>query len=291
MSHISQETADRDKLIVEIRALRASVISKITRGQGGVQTMFDSFILESLSKIEVQKCESSHTAERQHQMDLLHRYLKVRARGRFVLYPERLRETAEWSRFPWELTSLQFAATQGIDQCLLWRGLPIFKSVFDFAMYPMLLSELRPATIIELGSGSGASAVWLADLLRANQIPGQIFSIDLRSPPLKDPNVTFIEGDCCVIDEVFRRNGLSAMPHPWLFIDDVHVNTLGVLLLFSEHAVAGDYIVVEDSGPKQTDLAIFMAESSAKFRVDSHYLDFFGRNAISSRDSIFVRQV
>ena len=30
---------------------------------------------------------------------------------------------------------------------------------------PMLLQELRPRTIIELGAFEGASAVWLADLL------------------------------------------------------------------------------------------------------------------------------
>ena len=35
------------------------------------------------------------------------------------------------------------------------------------AMYQMLLWELKPKTIIEIGSGTGGSAVWMADLMKS----------------------------------------------------------------------------------------------------------------------------
>jgi hypothetical protein len=66
------------------------------------------------------------------------------------------------------------AASQGLTECLQWKGMPLFKSVYDFSLYPMLLWTLRPKTIVELGSGSGASALWLADTAAA-------FGLDKRT--------------------------------------------------------------------------------------------------------------
>jgi len=41
-------------------------------------------------------------------------------------------------------------------------------------MYLMLLWELRSATIIELGSGNGASGIWFADILALFQIQAKV---------------------------------------------------------------------------------------------------------------------
>lgn len=48
-----------------------------------------------------------------------------------------------------------------------YRGIPMVKNSFDFALYPRLLHQIRPATIIEVGTFYGGSAVWMADLTRA----------------------------------------------------------------------------------------------------------------------------
>ena len=50
----------------------------------------------------------------------------------------------------------------------------LFKTVYDFSVYTMLLWNLKPKTIVELGSGMGASAVWMADLLKMFEIEGHI---------------------------------------------------------------------------------------------------------------------
>ena len=65
-----------------------------------------------------------------------------------------------------ELGFRQMLYSQGAGPVFRWRGAPCFKSAYDMAIYAMLIDELRPATIIELGSGTGASALLLADLAR-----------------------------------------------------------------------------------------------------------------------------
>ncbi|WP_263418347.1 hypothetical protein [Terriglobus albidus] len=43
----------------------------------------------------------------------------------------------------------------GVARCLTWRGQALFKTIYEFALYPMILCESKPQTIIELGSGTG----------------------------------------------------------------------------------------------------------------------------------------
>jgi cephalosporin hydroxylase len=59
-----------------------------------------------------------------------------------------------------------------------YKGLPTLKNPFDWALYPKLLWEVRPKTIIEVGSNQGGSAAWLA--MRAYGFAFQIHSIDIN---------------------------------------------------------------------------------------------------------------
>ena len=61
-----------------------------------------------------------------------------------------------------------------------WRGMPLMKNVFDFAMYPALIAELRPRTVFEIGSGLGASAAWFADNMTFSGVDGRVYSVDIR---------------------------------------------------------------------------------------------------------------
>jgi cephalosporin hydroxylase len=109
------------------------------------------------------------------------------------------------------------------------------------------------------------------------------------TPDVTDPLVTFIAGDCGMIASVVGPARIADMPHPWLVIEDVHVNTLGILRHFRPALSHGDYIVIEDSRMKLRELAAFDAEAGADFVVDTRYTDFFGRNSTCSADSILVR--
>ena len=60
-----------------------------------------------------------------------------------------------------------------------WKGIVLEKDPMQIAAYPMLLYELQPKTIIELGALKGGSAIWLADCLELFKIEGEVYCIDI----------------------------------------------------------------------------------------------------------------
>jgi cephalosporin hydroxylase len=68
----------------------------------------------------------------------------------------------------WEKTFLQ-----------TWNDVFIDKGFFELSLFPMLVKELQPQTIIELGALNGGSAVWFADLLEIFKIKGSVYSVDV----------------------------------------------------------------------------------------------------------------
>jgi cephalosporin hydroxylase len=85
---------------------------------------------------------------------------------------------------------------------------------------------------------------------------------------------------------------LEDRPHPWLLIEDAHVNTLEVLKTLHPHLVAGDCVIVEDTGfllEKYRALERFMAQYGQHYRVDTRYTDLFGYNATLSFNGYLKR--
>jgi cephalosporin hydroxylase len=170
-----------------------------------------------------------------------------------------------------------------------WRGMPLMKNVFDFAMYPALIAELRPQTIFEIGSGLGASAVWFADNLALCGVQGRVHSVDRVKVEMEHPTVKFYQGDCSAPDRLFDLDLLGSEPHPWLVVEDAHHNVLGVLERFHPLLSSGDYLVVEDSDVKRQAIRDFVGAHPGDYLVDTRFTDNFGRNATCAADSIFVR--
>jgi cephalosporin hydroxylase len=170
-----------------------------------------------------------------------------------------------------------------------WRGTPLMKNVFDFAIYPALIAELRPRTVFEVGSGLGASAAWFADNLALCGVDGRVHSVDLVKPETKHPGVDFHQGDCSDPERLFASDLLRSAPHPWLVVEDAHHNVAAVLERFHPFLSGGDYLVVEDSDVKRDALRTFLGAHPGDYLVDTHFTDYFGRNATCAADSIFVR--
>jgi cephalosporin hydroxylase len=213
-----------------------------------------------------------------------------RAQGRLVDYEARAGGNPPGIYGATDVQYFDLLASQGVFECLQWKGRPLFKSVYDFSIYPMLLWALKPGTIIELGSGAGTSALWFADLARTFSLDTHVYSVDMKPPEGGgDDRVTFIAGDCQAIQTVFDDRLLRTARHPWLVVEDAHVNVLGVLDYFDSLLSSGDYVVVEDSAGKQEDLRRFTASRPDRYKVDTYFTDFFGRNATSAQDSILVR--
>lgn len=190
------------------------------------------------------------------------------------------------------------------------RGCMLIKSTTDLAVLKELLAHVRPATVIELGTFTGGSAVWISDMLGLEGVPCSVYSMDINPALLQDrvreikpQNVTFLQGDSFKIADTFTAEFLKSLPHPWIVIDDAHENVFGVLEHFARHTVSGDYFIVEDTNPlhpvtlgvmrtvpfdyKLTGNALleilkeFLTKHENNFVVDSYFTDLLGYNGTS----------
>jgi cephalosporin hydroxylase len=175
-----------------------------------------------------------------------------------------------------------------------YRGIPTVKNPFDWAIYPMLLWEARPRSIVEIGSNRGGSALWLADTMRAFGMAAEVHSVD-RNPVtgLAAPGVTFHHGDARRLDDHLSPEFMRGLPRPLLVIDDSDHQkdtVLAVLHFFHQWLAPGEYIIIEDGivtelgvadafdGGPQAAVAAFMAQHPDEYEIDARYCDFYGRN-------------
>ncbi len=198
-----------------------------------------------------------------------------------------------------------------------WKGIILNKGISEIATYPMLLYELQPKTIIEIGSLNGGSALWFADNLEIMGLSAEIYGVDINLDLLDEQakaraGVHFLQGDCNHLDQVLPTDLLARLPHPWLVIDDVHINTIGVCDYFHTHGLQpGDYFIVEDTNPavwtfwgdqpwkeeeeirhgveKLNNLRTWLNAHEEEYLLDTHYLDLFGYNGSKNWNSILKR--
>lgn len=205
-----------------------------------------------------------------------------------------------------------------------WRDIPIQKSPFQIIATQQLIQELKPKIIIEFGSFRGGSALWLADIQSLSVPGGKVisFDIDLSSldPSVKnDSRIEFIQGDSNCIEDLFPLSRFANIPHPLLLIEDAHINTIGILDYFHDHAFkVGDYFIVEDTNfhynqscyevwkksldentcaeklsnlnNKLINLNKWLLEKNEMYLVDTFYVDPFGiKNASKNWNSIIKK--
>ena len=181
-----------------------------------------------------------------------------------------------------------FLMSQGVKDCNSWKGIALGKSVYDFTLIPMIIWENKPVTILEIGSGEGASAIWMADLCKTYNLPTKVYSVDINSPDVSYDGVTFLSGDIRNIPHISDNTlfDVRTLPHPWLIVEDAHVAVNEVMRYFAMHMHKGDYIIIEDSRSKmQSKLDV-----PDTLLVDTYYCDYFGRNATSSVNTILRKE-
>ena len=291
---------------------KARLQARVTTVQGGIATYFDVFLgkfLDSLAANEsVHRWDAAprplsplgksirrltgrrfvpDMSRSVAELQWLIAYLESKSEDRFVPYESR-RKAAHNSQQS-DIRSTERMMSQGKAGCLTWKGQPLFKTVFDFAILPMLLWELRPGTVFEIGSGTGTSARWIADLLEVCGLSAQVYSVDIE--PIADayPGVQFLGGDCKSPGSLFPVELLRTAPRPYLVIEDASVNVENVLRYIDGFLNKGDYLYVEDSLVKADVLESFLGGGSHRYLVDTRYTDYFGRNATSAINSILVK--
>ena len=87
------------------------------------------------------------------------------------------------------------------------------------SVYYQLFTHLHPRVVFEMGTYSGASAIWYDDAAKSLDLDCHIYSIDIEPLLLdeglkqKKPNtVDFIIGDTTKIEDVFPPSMLEPLP-------------------------------------------------------------------------------
>lgn len=172
-----------------------------------------------------------------------------------------------------------------------YKGVKCIKSPFDYVIYQMILNEVKPDLIIEIGSYEGGSALYLADLLELYG-KGELHTIDIE-----DRIDERVKGHKRIR---FFSNGwenydlnLANKYKSVLVIEDAshrYEDTLKTIRKFSKVVSTDSYLIVEDGiidelglsreyngGPVRA-IKKFLKENK-DFEISHKWTDFFGKNA------------
>lgn len=214
------------------------------------------------------------------------------------------------------LTGTKFIAelNKGITS-YTWKGVPCLKMPIDLSLYALILWEKKSATIIELGTRAGGSALWFADMARIMGLETHIYSFDIAPPPSwSHPDITWGHADSGALADSNLDAIISNLPRPFLIIDDsshFYKDVYAILQYFCKHMATGETLIIEDGiasdivedhglkraeefmstnealeaiknadhggGPSPA-LQQFHIDYPDEFEVLEEYCDFFGKN-------------
>jgi tRNA (mo5U34)-methyltransferase len=206
-----------------------------------------------------------------------------------------------------KIPALQRPLLDGIQRGTLayrYKGVPCLKNPFDLALYQMLIGEVQPRTIVEIGSHRGGSALWFADAMRALSLPANVHSVDIEPVAMTEPGLVFHRGDANDLAAALPPELLRTLPRPWLVIEDASHQadtSLAVLTFFRTWLEPGEYLIVEDGIVRELGIAgaygggpnaaieRFMAAHPGDFEIDTRYCDWFGDNVTYNPDGYLRR--
>jgi len=172
-----------------------------------------------------------------------------------------------------------------------YRGISTPRAPFDYVIYQMIIHEIKPDLIIEIGTLNGGSAYYMSDLLELSG-NGIIHTIDIsnnHSPILNNnKRIEFYYKGWQGYD-LKKASGFKKI----LVVDDgshQFQETYDALIKFSPLVGVDSYYIVEDGivdalnthhnlngGPLKA-IRKFLKENN-NFRVERKWCDFFGNNA------------
>jgi len=172
-----------------------------------------------------------------------------------------------------------------------YRGVSAIRCPFDYVIYQMIICQVKPDLIIEIGTDYGGSTLYMADLLDTLG-SGTIHSIDIEKKTgdlvQKHPRIKLFTEGWEKYDLALAK-GFSKI----LVIDDashMYEDTLGAMNKLAPLVSVGSYFIVEDGivneigkekgfhgGPLRS-IREFLAVNK-NFVVDREYCDMFGKNA------------
>jgi cephalosporin hydroxylase len=254
---------------------------KVKEEQQGITTFFDNIILqEGVNVLEGKQLPDSEKSVLKRALHTL----SISESNRYIDIPKRITNMPVS-----DLDGYARICSQGTNNVMRWRGKALFKSVFDMAIYQMMINDIRPSTIIEIGS-TEASLTWLKDTAELNKLNPRVVGIDQIEPETIPTGVEFFKGDIQNITQFLSDKFIKSLPKPLLIIEDAHVYLKNTLQFFGEIMIDGDYLVVEDSLLKQKSLLQWAETQGNNYYVDTKYTDFFGINSTTAANSILIKR-
>ena len=175
-----------------------------------------------------------------------------------------------------------------------YRGVPMLRFPTDYVIYQMILSEVQPDLVIEIGTNSGGSTLYIANLMDSLG-HGMIHSIDIddHTPEVvrKHPRIKLFKDGWQKYD-LKEAGGFSKI----LVIDDashMYEDVRDALEKFAPVVSADSYFIVEDGiidelglskqyhgGPLRA-IREFLPKNK-NFIIDRNYCDIFGKNGTAN---------
>lgn len=174
-----------------------------------------------------------------------------------------------------------------------YKGVKCTKYAFDYLNYQMIINEVEPDLIIEVGTDEGGGSLYMADLLNY----GMVHTIDINDKA-KDalenhPKIKYFTNGW----ENYDLKNTEGFKKIMVIEDSSHTyeNTLAVMKKFAPVVSPDSYLIVEDGivtelgndrlfdgGPLRATRE-FMQDNK-DFVVDRKWCDFFGHNATANPD-------
>ena len=160
------------------------------------------------------------------------------------------------------------------------EGRQSYKTIQDLVIYSYIIAAEKPSTIVELGSATGASAIYLKKFSDYSEKPSRVISYDIIDTETYD-GIEFIKQD------LSSGEGFDWGQGSKLVIEDSHVQ--GVLLEVDKYLTRGDILVVEDLDllkSKRDDFEDFLLNAKNEYKDADEYLNMFGKDRDSTCDAI-----
>ncbi|MBU0941596.1 MAG: hypothetical protein KKD36_09215 [Bacteroidetes bacterium] len=172
-----------------------------------------------------------------------------------------------------------------------YKGIKAIRCPFDYVIYQMIINEVKPDLVIEIGTNIGGGALYIADLLDSNGkgVLHTIDIVDMIDPKVKEHNrIKFFTKGWEDYDLTLTK-GFERI----LIIEDAshsYKDSIGILNKFHEVVSVDSYFIIEDGiinelglekeydgGPLKA-LREFLP-NHPEFTVDRKWCDMFGKNA------------
>jgi cephalosporin hydroxylase len=184
-----------------------------------------------------------------------------------------------------------------------YRGIKMIKNPFDYLLYQMIINEVKPDLIVEIGTNHGGTALYMSDMLDLIG-KGEIHTIDITEYPmdervLNNKRIKRFLGGYQSYD-LKNCEGFETI----LVIDDgshLYEHTLEILQKFQNIVTTNSYFIVEDGalihigltkdyggGPVRA-IEEFLTTND-KYIIDRKWCDLFGKNATFNTNG-FLKKV